>query len=72
MFLFLKGLPFFSQVGRVVHDPSLPQVAVLDPFSSKVLSVQVTETEFPASIPFKSVGELSMVLSGQTERESCL
>ena len=64
------GLPFFSQVGRALgHDPSLPQATLLDPFSSKVLSVQVIITVFPAPIPLKTVGELLMVLSGQTERD---
>ena len=39
-----------------------------DPSSSKVLSAQVTVIPgSPASIPFKMVGELSMVISGQTE-----
>ena len=41
---------------------------MLDPFSLKVLSLQVTVTVFPALMPFKTVGELLMVLSLQTER----
>ena len=66
----VMSLPFYSQVGRALgHDPSLSQDTVFDPFSAKVLSVQVTTTEFPPSIPFKSVGELSIVSSGQTEKE---
>ena len=40
---------------------------MFDPLISKVLSVQVTATELPASIPIKAVSELSMLISGQTE-----
>ena len=64
------SLPFFSQVGRSLgHDPSSSQDTVLDPFSSKVTSLQVTAIEFPASIPFKTVAEFSMVLLAHTEGE---